>query len=500
MKKDILVFGCSQSSGAELSDSLAENYWNDFLTMKDPYEEWFNPNNAPIRVNKFHEYNGGRNEDWEYNFTQAWPHRIQSIFSDTARVIDVAKPGGGAAWTEFLVNCKDYYFVADSEEGRDFVGNSLEIFHKKGNNIPQTFISEELYLSMKNKIEKPPVDKVSMQVHEMAMWHLITSRPENYMDRFHHYKDILNPSTRVQTNDPEITPPDYTYRNILNKKLVQGYIDHYNRQYKKIHKINYYRETGSPYGDERAKRHYFTIRDHSQDFLEYGWKYNHKDISDLIWEADVLVWQWTNEPRLTITDPGHNKVESMPTIKYLTTSLKEIHFDLELIEYNHQYKFFKKYERYDPDGFERLQESKNYWQKYVEEQIDYYTKHYDHSANATHIINWFNYVVLKRKSLGKKTIFVTMDMDQLIPYNMKKRLELDETDAVIDLSRYAELRMEDFEEETGCFLHDRAYGMPSNIKKKIRYRTWPFQRFMHYSLYAQELIANIIAREIERIE
>ena len=118
MKKDILVFGCSQSSGAELSDSLAENYWNDFLTMNDPYEDWFNPNNAPIRVNKFHEYNEGRSENWEYNFTQAWPHRIQEHLGDTARVIDIAKPGGGAAWTEFLANCKDYYYVVDSKEGR----------------------------------------------------------------------------------------------------------------------------------------------------------------------------------------------------------------------------------------------------------------------------------------------------------------------------------------------------------------------------------------------
>lgn len=499
MKKDILVFGCSQSSGAELSDSLAETYWDDFLTMNDPYEDWFNPNNAPIRVNKFHEYNEGRSENWEYNFTQAWPHRIQSKFGDTARVIDVAKPGAGAAWTEFLANCKDYYYVVDSEEGRSFVGNSLEIFHKKGNNIPETFISEELYLSMANG-EHSPEQKGLMQVTEMAMWHLVTSRPENYFDRFHHYKDMLNPSTRVQTSSPEITPPDYTYRDILKKRLVQDYIDHHNRQYKKIHKKNYYRETGSSFSDARSKHHFFTIRDHSQNFLEFGWKYNHKDISDLIWEADVLVWQWTNEPRLTVTDPGHNKVEWMPTIKYLTASLKEIFFDLELIEYNHQYKFFKKYKRYDPDGFERLRESKNYWQKYIEEQVDYYTKHYDHSANATHIINWFNYVVLKRKSLGKKTIFVTMDMDQLIPYNMDKRLELDKTDAIIDLSRYAELRMEDFVEDTDEFLHDRAYGLPSNIKKKIRDRTWPFQRFMHYSLYAQELIANIITQEIERIQ
>ena len=60
--------------------------------------------------------------------------------------------------------------------------------------------------------------------------------------------------------------------------------------------------------------------------------------------------------------------------------------------------------------------------------------------------------------------------------------------------------MEDFVEDTDEFLHDRAYGLPSNIKKKIRDRTWPFQRFMHYSLYAQELIANIITQEIERIQ
>ena len=75
MKKNILVLGCSHSSGAELSVATAADYWNEQLTMENPYEDyWKHSDENLIKKQAYHKWRVENfHEDWHYNTKHAWP-------------------------------------------------------------------------------------------------------------------------------------------------------------------------------------------------------------------------------------------------------------------------------------------------------------------------------------------------------------------------------------------------------------------------------------------
>ena len=108
MSKTILALGCSNSSGAELSDSLQEDYWLDQLKMDDPWDEWFHYKNAGRKHKEFMSRIGYK-ENWEYNRTNAWPYRLQEITD--YNVYSGANPGTGIQYVKWLYNLDKYGFA-----------------------------------------------------------------------------------------------------------------------------------------------------------------------------------------------------------------------------------------------------------------------------------------------------------------------------------------------------------------------------------------------------
>lgn len=500
---DVLVLGCSQSAGAELSDSLAEGYWDRYLAMKDPYNEWFKPGAANIRVNKFHEFNNNRKEDWNYNYLNAYPGVLQQKLGDRARVISAARSGSGVSWVDFLNNINDHYYTANDETQKKLIKAQSDLFHRRGMRKPQT-LGWKAYMENTHLYENPETLEYGM--YETMDYHLLTSLPERKLNRFKGLNEAINPSIRTKVNhkDPKSElpdgRPDYKYLNdaMTESTVVKKFITKHNEWMNETHGKDYYCHAIDRQHDLRGMPNVHYIRDYSEDFTVPGWEYTYKDFSELLLEADILVWQWTNEPRKTFTHPSHDKVETSPQAKILDSTMASLQFDIEIMEFEHQRKYWKEYKKLDETGHERLHETLHYWRMLVEDQIESHLNHYDNSINATNIVNFTNYIILKRKSLGKKTIMTTLDMSQMKPYNISKRLELDALDGFINLSRHTSLRMEEFNDK-GFFLDGKCYARPHVIKERIREGTWPYQQFMHFSKHAHDRIADLIYKEIEKV-
>ena len=108
MTKTVLALGCSQSSGAELSDGLKEDYWHDILKMDDPWREWFHHSQARKKHDLFMKTYVGGKEDWTYNRTNAWPYRLHEMTGDS--VWSAANPGTGVSYVKWLYNKEHYNF------------------------------------------------------------------------------------------------------------------------------------------------------------------------------------------------------------------------------------------------------------------------------------------------------------------------------------------------------------------------------------------------------
>ena len=114
--------------------------------------------------------------------------------------------------------------------------------------------------------------------------------------------------------------------------VVKKFITKHNEWMNETHGKDYYCHAIDRQHDLRGMPNVHYIRDYSEDFTVPGWEYTYKDFSELLLEADILVWQWTNEPRKTFTHPSHDKVETSPQAKILdSTTVSYTHLTLPTI-------------------------------------------------------------------------------------------------------------------------------------------------------------------------
>ena len=110
--KTIVTLGCSQSSGAEISDGKIgiEEYWKNVLAMDNPYQEWFGEANQKERHQEFlKEFRPGRKEDWFYNRTHAWPWLLYKAHPEN-HIYNLAQPGSGVAYVKWMYHMDTHRF------------------------------------------------------------------------------------------------------------------------------------------------------------------------------------------------------------------------------------------------------------------------------------------------------------------------------------------------------------------------------------------------------
>lgn len=107
--KTIVVLGCSNSEGAELSHGLSDNYWEDILRMEDCYKNWWSNDAVPIRMKSFFSRpQSEKNEDWEYNHRHSYSRLLYEKGKN--RVINAAKSGSGISYVKTLYDLNHYKF------------------------------------------------------------------------------------------------------------------------------------------------------------------------------------------------------------------------------------------------------------------------------------------------------------------------------------------------------------------------------------------------------
>lgn len=209
------------------------------------------------------------------------------------------------------------------------------------------------------------------------------------------------------------------------------------------------------------------IREYYSNWTDNNYCYSNKNFDILLDDADILIWQLTNEPRLNITDPSHNVICTTPSISAgVDWYLKNINSLLD-----------KTFSDNDENSV-----MKQFWKNEINNVIEHYISKFDYSDHTSNILMFINSILRKRKLAGKVNILVTIDGNQLTPYHFYNRIDHSCVDKFINIREIPEMSMSD------------RYG---TIKSRILNDTWPYMKFMHYSRYGNELIAKKITEELK---
>lgn len=380
--KTILVMGCSQSSGAEITaEKKLPDYWDEILNLEDPFEQWYSGEASGKRTQGFFESvkDPRYNEDWLINYDHSWPSLLQKNNSDSYNVISVAKPGSGISWVKHIANLKENYWY-----------NSVQ---------------------WKNDL-----------IHKMT-----------------DYK--ISPLLDVPTL-PDLNNQRYG-------QLSQIF-------YPKSAPTNYFK-----FEDKISNSYVVNIREFYMNWQDKHYKYTLCDFDELLYSADIIIWQLTNEPRLTINNPAHPLSFVRPTIGQIGSFENYLNGIISQIP-----------------GIESEKEKyKKLWSKEIEKMAEWYLTNFDYSEYVTDNINFFNSVIRKRKLLNKKNIVCTLGKSQLRPYNFKDRIDYSCIDSFFDIHNIPGFSVEGWSSPKG-----------EHIKERIRTNTWPYSKYTHISAYGQYLI------------
>ena len=112
-KKSIVILGCSNSAGAELSHDLITNHWDNVLDMKDPYNGWWSsPHGFARRHKDFFEkaHDLSTLEDWEYNVQHNYAGFLHRRLSTKYDIINAASSGTGISFVKLLYDLPHHRF------------------------------------------------------------------------------------------------------------------------------------------------------------------------------------------------------------------------------------------------------------------------------------------------------------------------------------------------------------------------------------------------------